>query len=34
MENYERYYEKIGDYYARVHLDPKRPDRYPIVGGL
>lgn len=33
MEKYERYYEKMGDYYARFHQDPKRPDWYPIVGG-
>lgn len=34
MEKYERYYEKMGDYYARFHQDPKRPDWYPIVGGV
>ncbi|QYY35520.1 enolase C-terminal domain-like protein [Ruficoccus sp. ZRK36] len=34
MEKYEREYEKRGDYYARFHQDPKRPDWYPIVGGL
>ncbi|MGE9290392.1 MAG: enolase C-terminal domain-like protein [Puniceicoccales bacterium] len=33
MEKYEREYEKRGDYYARFHEDPKRPDWYPIVGG-
>ncbi len=33
MERYERYYEEKGDYYARFHADPKRPDWYPIVGG-
>ncbi|MDQ8206786.1 enolase C-terminal domain-like protein [Coraliomargarita sp. SDUM461003] len=33
MKKYERYYEKMGDYYARFHQDPKRPDWYPIVGG-
>ncbi|MBT64139.1 MAG: glucarate dehydratase [Puniceicoccaceae bacterium] len=33
MKIYERYYEKMGDYYARFHQDPKRPDWYPIVGG-
>lgn len=33
MEKYEREFEKRGDYYARFHQDPKRPDWYPIVGG-
>lgn len=33
MEKYEREYEKRGDYYARFHEDPRRPDWYPIVGG-
>jgi hypothetical protein len=26
MDKYERYYEKMGDYYARFHVDPQRPD--------
>ena len=34
MARYERYYESKGDYYARFHQDPRRPDWYPIVGGL
>jgi glucarate dehydratase len=34
MEKYERYYEEKGDYYARFHQDPYRPDWYPKVGGL
>jgi glucarate dehydratase len=34
MKRYEKYYEEKGDYYARFHQDQKRPDWYPIVGGL
>lgn len=34
MKHYEKYYEEKGDYYARFHQDPKRPDWYPIVGGI
>lgn len=34
MDKYEREFEKRGDYYARFHQDPKRPDWYPIVGGV
>ena len=34
MDKYEREFEKRGDYYARFHQDPKRPDWYPIVGGI
>ncbi len=34
MEKYERYYEKMGDYYARFHQDPYRLDWYPKVGGI
>ncbi|MFZ4724244.1 MAG: enolase C-terminal domain-like protein [Paludibacter sp.] len=34
MEKYERYYEKMGDYYARFHQDPYRPEWYPKVGGI
>ena len=34
MKFYEKYYEKHGDYYARFHQDPYRPDWYPIVGGI
>ena len=33
MKKYEKYYEEKGDYYARYHQDPRRPDWYPIVGG-
>ena len=29
-----RYYEQVGDYYARFHVDPKRPDWMPMVGAL
>ena len=34
MEFYEKYYLQKGDYYARYHQDPRRPDWYPMVGGL
>lgn len=34
MAKYERYYQEKGDYYARFHQDPRRPDWYPTVGGL
>jgi glucarate dehydratase len=34
MDKYERYYEKMGDYYARFNVDPRRPDWFPTVGGL
>lgn len=34
MKFYEKYYEEKGDYYARFHKDPYRPDWYPTVGGL
>ena len=34
MRHYERYYEEKGDYYARFHQDPRRPDWYPVVGGV
>ena len=34
MRHYEKYYEEKGDYYARFHQDPRRPDWYPVVGGL
>jgi glucarate dehydratase len=33
MRKYERYYEEKGDYYARFHQDPYRPDWFPMVGG-
>lgn len=32
MNKYEKYYEKVGDYYARFHQDPYRKDWFPIVG--
>jgi glucarate dehydratase len=34
MEKYERYFEEKGDYYAKFHQDPYRPDWYPKVGGI
>ncbi|UBM59967.1 glucarate dehydratase [Marinilongibacter aquaticus] len=34
MEKYERYYEKMGDYYARFHEDPYRKNWFPKVGGI
>lgn len=34
MEKYGRYFEEKGDYYARFHQDPYRPDWYPVVGGI
>jgi glucarate dehydratase len=34
MKFYEKYYEEKGDYYARFHQDPYRPDWYPTVGGI
>lgn len=34
MKHYEKYYEENGDYYARFHQDPYRPDWYPVVGGM
>lgn len=33
MRRYEAYFEEKGDYYARFHQDPRRPQWYPIVGG-
>ena len=33
MAKYEAYYEEMGDYYARFHADPRRPDWYPNPGG-
>ncbi len=33
MEKYGRLYKEKGDYYARFHADPRRPDWFPIVGG-
>lgn len=34
MKKYEKYYEEKGDYYARFHQDPYRPEWFPTVGGL
>ena len=34
MRHYQQYYEKHGDYYARFHQDPRRPEWYPTVGGM
>jgi len=33
MDKYERYYEQKGDYYARFHADPRRPEWFPMPGG-
>ena len=33
MRRYEKYFEEKGDYYARFHQDPRRPEWYPLVGG-
>jgi len=33
MVRYEKYFEEHGDYYARYHEDPRRPEWYPNVGG-
>ncbi|QOR71810.1 glucarate dehydratase [Ruania alkalisoli] len=34
MDKYERYFEQVGDYYARFHRDERRPDWMPTIGGL
>jgi glucarate dehydratase len=34
MARYEKYYQEHGDYYARFHEDPRRPQWYPNVGGV
>jgi glucarate dehydratase len=34
MAHYERYYEDHGDYYARFHRDPRRPDWFPVIGAF
>jgi glucarate dehydratase len=34
MEKYERFFEEKGDYYAKFHQDPYRPEWYPNVGGI
>lgn len=33
MRRYEKYFEERGDYYARFHQDPRRPEWFPVVGG-
>jgi glucarate dehydratase len=30
MARYTKYYEEHGDYYARFHADPRRPEWYPM----
>jgi glucarate dehydratase len=32
MQRYERFFEEHGDYYARFHQDPRRPQWYPMPG--
>lgn len=34
MARYEREFQKRGDYYARFHEDTRRPEWFPIVGGV
>ncbi len=34
MRHYGALYDEKGDYYARFHQDPYRPDWHPVVGGL
>lgn len=34
MTKYERYYAEKRDYCARFHQEPRRPDWYPVVGGM
>ncbi|QJU55173.1 enolase C-terminal domain-like protein [Herbiconiux sp. KACC 21604] len=34
MEKYERLYGEVGDYYARFHVDERRPEWVPVVGGM
>jgi glucarate dehydratase len=34
MKRYAAHYEAKGDYYARFHQDPCRPDWVPVVGGF
>lgn len=34
MDKYERYYEEVGDYYARFHRDDRRPEWVPTIGGM
>ncbi|WP_324668866.1 enolase C-terminal domain-like protein [Geochorda subterranea] len=32
MRYYQQFYEEKGDYYARFHQDPRRPEWYPMIG--
>ena len=34
MDKYERFYEQVGDYYARFHRDDRQPDWRPVIGGM
>jgi len=34
MEKYGRFYREKGDYYARFHQDPNRPDWHPMPGAI
>jgi glucarate dehydratase len=34
MRHYGALYEQKGDYYARFHQDPYRPEWFPVVGGM
>lgn len=34
MKKYEAYFETHGDYYARFHIDERRPEWVPVVGGI
>ncbi|MBI4977114.1 MAG: glucarate dehydratase [Spirochaetes bacterium] len=34
MKHYGKYYEKMGDYYARFHRDDRNPDWRPVIGGM
>ena len=34
MRHYGALYDEKGDYYARFHQDPYRPDWHPVVGGV
>lgn len=32
MRRYEKFFEEKGDYYARFHQDPRRPEWFPLIG--
>jgi glucarate dehydratase len=34
MDKYERYFDEVGDYYARFHVDERNPEWVPVVGGF